>query len=142
MQDFMTFVLQNWPFLSLFFVLLAVLAWFESRTTVGGITKLEPHSLIMLINHDNANVIDIRDSNAYKEVHIVGSVNIPMSQLADKNKKLQKFKGKPIAVVCTAGVTSMKIAKELKKQEFDKIYSLNGGITAWKNASLPLEKTT
>lgn len=140
MQDLLTFVLQNWPFLALFLVILAAIAWFETRTTVGGVTKVDPQRLVSLINHENATVIDTRDANAYKEGHIVGSVNLPSSQLMGKNKKLQKFKGKPIVVVCAAGVTSMKIAKELKKQEFDKIYSLNGGITAWKNAGLPLEK--
>lgn len=140
MQDFFTFILQNWPFVALLLVIVAVIVWFETRTTVGGISKIDPQSLVFLINRENATVIDVRDANAFKEGHIVGSINMPMSQLVEQSKKLQKFKGNPVVLVCAMGVSSMKAAKELKTQAFEKVYSLSGGISAWRNASLPLEK--
>lgn len=140
MQVFLQFVIQNWILWTLFFAILALVVWYEMRPTVGGVTKIDPQGLVHLINRENATVIDVRDPEAFKQGHIVGSVNIPANQLSQKQKKLQRAKGKPIAMICGAGQASLKAAIELRKQGFENIYCLNGGLTAWKNASLPVEK--
>ena len=140
-QDFLQFVIQYWYLWTLFFALLALVVWFESRTVVGGVIKLDSASLVHLMNRDNATVIDIRDENNYKSGHIVGAVNIPAADFAAKTKKLQKFKAKPVALVCAQGISSMKVAQGLKKEGFEKIYSLKGGMAGWKSAGLPVEKS-
>lgn len=141
MQDFLQFVTQNWWLWALFFLVLAIIAWFETRTTVGGITKIDPHGLVRLINHENAAVIDVRETNAFKDGHIVGAISIPFAQLAENNKKISRLKDKPIVLVCVVGQTSMRAAHALKKQEFTNLYSLQGGMNAWKGANLPVEKS-
>lgn len=140
-QDFLQFVIQYWYLWTLFFALLALVVWFEGRTVVGGVVKLDAADLVNLMNHDNATVIDMRDEKTYKEGHVVGAVNIPAAEIASKTKKLQKFKTKPVAVICGNGQSSMKIAQNLKKEGFEKLYSLRGGMATWKSASLPVEKS-
>lgn len=141
LQDFLQFVLQNWFLWTLFILLVIAVAWFETRTVVGGVVKIDAQNLVHLINRENATVIDIRDNPAFQEGHIVGSVNLPSGALEDKSKKLQKFKSKAVAVVCGNGQASLKIAQKMKKEGFEKLYVLKGGMTAWKTANLPVEKT-
>jgi rhodanese-related sulfurtransferase len=47
--------------------------------------------------------------------------------------ELDKFKGRPVIVVCQNG-TQANRAEALKKAGFAEVYGLNGGIAAWQQA--------
>lgn len=92
---------------------------------------------VHLINRENAVIIDVRAPEAYQKGHIIDSYSIPVKDLETTPKKLDKFRTKPIIVVCGTGQESQKIATLYLKQGYN-IYSLSGGIRAWTSAELPL----
>ena len=49
-------------------------------------------------------------------------------------------KKKTLLVYCKSGARAGAACRELSKQGFDKVYSLNGGIMAWQDAHLPISK--
>jgi rhodanese-related sulfurtransferase len=85
-------------------------------------------------------VLDIRDSGEYKAGHIPEAYHIPQRELKQRLKELAKFKEKPVIVYCRTGTQSAAAGSLLKKEGFATVRTLNGGITAWQNANLPLRK--
>lgn len=49
----------------------------------------------------NLKIIDVREKDEYKNEHIAGSINIPMSSFEEEApKRLKEFKGKSIIILC------------------------------------------
>ena len=92
------------------------------------------------IQAKDAQVVDVRSPEEYKDGHIKGSVLAnwqDQPQFEEKIKSLDK--NKPVYVYCLAGVRSGKAADVLVKNGFTKVVELDGGIKAWKAAGKPLE---
>lgn len=117
-----------------------MLVWPMLRGNGGGagVTTLQA---TQLINRDDAIMLDVRDAAAYAQSHILNARNIPMADLEGRVGELAKGKGKTrvIIVHCESGVRSTAAHALLTKQGFEKVFTLNGGIAAWKDAGLPLE---
>ncbi|WP_106497991.1 rhodanese-like domain-containing protein [Lentibacillus sp. Marseille-P4043] len=73
--------------------------------------------------------IDVRTPGEYKAKHRKPFKNIPLSELANRSKELDK--NKEVVVICQSGMRSMKAAKILKKQGFEKVTNVKGGMGAW-----------
>lgn len=140
MQQFMTFVIHHWVLWSLAAVLLLAFFWLELQDQLQGGSNLRPQQLVDMMNHNKSIVIDVRDSNAFKEGHIIGAQNIPGDQFEKRLNKPQMYKNQSIVLVCTNGVQSSKMLKVLRQKGFEKVYQLQGGINAWRAASLPVVK--
>jgi len=121
-------------------------AWFVIGTLLiisinkGAASSVSSQQLVNFINREEALVIDIRGSADFKNNHIAGSKNIQLTQLSDQMSKLEKWKNKPIVVVCNAGVQASGACSQLKKSGFEQVYKLKGGIQTWLADSLPLTK--
>ena len=76
--------------------------------------------------NDGAILLDVRTKEEYHYGHIEDSINIPVSDLPDKIKKLNKEK--PIIAVCESGARSAQAVRYLKSKGFD---SYNGG--SWRS---------
>lgn len=142
MHDIFEFVLRHWALSLLLVVLFLLIVWNEFRTQIGGVKKIFPQQVLDLLNHQNGLVLDIRDGNAFGEGHILSAMHLPVSDFADNQipKKLQKYKNLPVIVVCGNGQQSLKIGAQLHKNGFSQIYALQGGLTAWRSAQLPVTK--
>ncbi|HTD91030.1 MAG TPA: rhodanese-like domain-containing protein [Burkholderiales bacterium] len=95
---------------------------------------------VMLINRKDAIVLDVRDEGEFASGHINSARHVPEKQLADRMKELEKFKNKPVIVSCASGRRAATVAGSLRKQGFTDIVALRGGIAAWQQAGMPLEK--
>ena len=95
---------------------------------------------VQLINRRDAVVIDVGDSGDYAAGHIANARHIPEAQLAARIKELEKFKKRPIIVSCRTGSRAARAADVLRKHDFGEVFVLHGGIAAWQQASMPLEK--
>lgn len=73
--------------------------------------------------------IDVRTPAEYKGNHQKEFKNIPLSNLAGRTNELDK--NKEVVVICQSGMRSAKAAKILKKQGFEKVTNVKGGMTAW-----------
>ena len=73
---------------------------------------------------DGAIVIDVRSTGEYASGHIKGSINIPVTKLAQNLNKL-KDKKKPIITCCASGARSGSAKSILKASGYVNTY--NGG---------------
>jgi len=85
-------------------------------------------------------VVDVRSGDEYAAGHLREAKHIPLADLAGRVGELDKAKVKTVIVVDQAGNRADKAARQLKAAGFDDIYSLEGGISAWTAAGLPLIK--
>lgn len=104
----------------------------------GTVANLTPAEATLLMNREDALVLDVRETGEWGAGHITGARHITLGQLDKRLSELEKFKEKPIIVVCATGNRSASACGQLKKHGFGKVYSLGGGISAWRDASLPL----
>ncbi len=95
---------------------------------------------VMLINRKDAVVLDVRDDAEFAGGHITNARHVPEKKLDEHLKALEKFKGKPVIVSCASGRRSAVVADSLRKQGFADAVALRGGIGAWVQAGMPLEK--
>ena len=95
---------------------------------------------VQLINRQDAVVVDVREPAEFKAGHIPNARNIPHGQIGDRLKELEKFKSKPILLSCATGQRSASACNVLQKAGFADVYSLSGGMNAWLQASMPVEK--
>jgi rhodanese-related sulfurtransferase len=131
----------NHPILFMaFFFILGLLVWNFLSEQISGIPSLVPQEAILLINHENALVLDVREANEYNQGHILNSIHIPLSALSGKLGRLEKYRTKPIIASCMSGNRSGRAVSILKKNGFENLYNLKGGIVAWQSANLPLSK--
>jgi len=144
MQDFLQHLPEfvgNHLFLAMgFVVVLLMLVVGEVSRLFRGYKELTPAGLTLLINRENALVVDLSSNQDYERGHVAGAKHVPLSQFDPENKDLAKVKELPVAVYCGNGNTSAQAASRLAKAGFKHVYWLGGGLGAWRQADLPLNK--
>lgn len=104
----------------------------------GDVSHLTPAEATLLMNREDALVLDVRETGEWSSGHITGARHISLGQLDKRLSELDKFKEKPIIVVCATGNRSSSACGQLKKHGFGKVFSLGGGVSSWRDANLPL----
>jgi rhodanese-related sulfurtransferase len=139
MTRFVEFVRNN---LLLFVVALVsggMLLWPFVRRTSGG-PWVSTTQATHLINREDALVVDVREPNEFAAGHVLGAKNLPLARLAASGAELAKRKERPVIVYCDGSERSAKALAALKKLGFTRVANLSGGIAAWQQAGLPVEK--
>lgn len=130
------FLLDQYLLVGIWLTLLFLLLKYESMKAGAPVSTQQ---LSMLVNQEQAVVLDVRDGKDFKQGHIVDSVNIPFKDIASRLGEL-KEKDTPVIVVCKMGQTASAASKQLKAAGFSKVYKLTGGLSEWQAANLPLVK--
>jgi rhodanese-related sulfurtransferase len=118
----------------------AMLLWPLVRRGTGG-PWVSVAQATQLINREDAVMVDVRDQGEYEAGHILGARNLPLARLGGELPgELAKRKDKPLIVYDDGGERSAKAAAALRKQGFERVVNLTGGLGAWKQAGLPVEK--
>ena len=139
MQDLTIFIF-NHPFLSWgISIVLVLLILIELVRVKRNSFNISPSQATMMMNYEHAVIIDIRNKEQFRTGHIIEAHSITSKDLQDNRKKIERFKGKPLIIVCQAGVESQKIAALLLKEGYN-AYSLAGGMNAWRTDELPVVK--
>ena len=137
MQDFIGFANENWVFILLWLSAAGTLYYTEMKKAGKSVNTTEA---IRMLNRDDALILDVREKNDFSQGHISGAYNLPASVLDKKISELDRYKTHPIIVVCKTGTASGSVVKTLKKQDFENVIRLSGGMAEWIAASLPLRK--
>jgi len=117
-----------------------MLVWPAVRRGATGSSLVSTLQATQLMNQQNALVLDVRDAAEYQKGHMLNARNIPLAELGARAAELEKHKAKPVVVVCESDNRSARAVTALRKLGFEKVFSLGGGIAAWRQAGLPLEK--
>jgi rhodanese-related sulfurtransferase len=139
MSRFVEFVRNNLLLFAVAFVSGAMLLWPLVRRTTGG-PWVNTTQATHLINREEALVVDVREPNEFATGHVLGAKNLPLARLDSSGADLAKRKERPVIVYCDGGERSAKALASLKKQGFTRVANLSGGIAAWQQAGLPVEK--
>ena len=134
----MKFILDNWMLISValasgFMLFLPVM---QGAATAG----LSPQQAVHMINREKAQVIDVCSAEEYAAGHLIGARHLPLDQLEQQLAGLAKNKAQPLILVCASGLRSKRAVAVAKKLGYEQAHSLTGGLKAWKEANLPVEK--
>ena len=101
---------------------------------------LNASGAVQLINREKAVVVDVCEPAEFAAGHVTGAKNIPLGELEAKLSGAVKNKALPLILVCASGARSGRAVAIAKKLGYEQAQSLGGGLKAWKDANLPLEK--
>jgi rhodanese-related sulfurtransferase len=139
MSRFVEFVRNNILLIVVALVSGGMLLWPFVRRTTGG-PWLNTTQATHLINREDALVVDVREPNEFAAGHVLGAKNLPLARLDASGADLAKKKERPVIVYCDGGDRSAKALATLKKHGFTRVANLSGGLAAWQQAGLPVEK--
>lgn len=117
-----------------------MLAWPELQTLWGPQAAVTTLEATRLINQKHAIVIDLRRPKDFEIGHLPGARHIPADELATRAEEISRLKARPVILVAT-GQNSGKASKALKAQGFTDVFVLQGGMSSWVEANLPIEKS-
>ena len=97
---------------------------------------------VQLINRERGVLIDVSNADEFAAAHAKGAKNIPLNELEAKLASVVKKKETPIIFICPMGKRSASASAAAKKMGYTSAQSLDGGLRAWRDANLPIEKAT
>jgi len=106
----------------------------------SGIPQIGVAEAVGLINRRDALVLDVRGAGEFKGGHVPNARHIPLPELDKRTGEIEKWKDRPIVIHCATGNRSHSAAKRLKSGGFREVFELSGGIAAWQQAGMPMEK--
>ena len=132
------FLVNNWYLVLVALVSGGLLLWpqFAGRVGAGAVGTTEA---VRLVNREKAVLIDVSDVTEFAKSHPAGAKSIPLAKL-ETTSDLPKNKALPLVVVCPTGTRSARAVAILKKLGFENSKALAGGLAAWRDANLPVEK--
>lgn len=118
----------------------SMLLWALLGNRLRGVQEINTISALQLINHQQALVLDVRESDEFNGGHILQAKHIPLGSLKERVTELESHRTRPIITICRSGQRSSAACAVLVKQGFTQAHSLSGGMMAWQKAGLPTEK--
>ena len=131
----MDFVQQN-----LMWIMLAAISggMLLLQTMRGGGNNISVADATLKLNREDALIIDVRETHEWDRGHIPNARHIALGQLGKRMQEIEKFKSRPVIVVCASGNRSSSACGTLKRAGFEQVFNLSGGIGAWSEANLPV----
>ncbi|WP_445401922.1 rhodanese-like domain-containing protein [Zobellella sp. An-6] len=141
MQEYLDFA-ANHPLLTMAWLGLAsAVVYMTVASRLSKVQVVASQQAVLLINKQDAAVVDVRAAEEFRKGHIAGAINVPASQLKANNLNLiEKFKDKPLVLVCETGMTTSGVGRVLTKAGFKQVYALRGGMADWRSQNLPVTK--
>jgi rhodanese-related sulfurtransferase len=134
------FIQNNLGLVALVVVSGLMLFWPMINRRISGIKEVGTLEATQLINHHDALILDVREDQEYAGGHAPNAKHIPLRQLSGRIQELEKFRNKPIIAICRSGSRSGHGCSVLRKNGFEQVYNLNGGMSAWQQANMPVER--
>ena len=134
------FILENMALVALFVASGLMLAWPELMRLVAGATEIGTLEATRLMNQGTTLVLDVRDVKDFAAGHLPRARHIPFGELSKRVEEIGKYKDKPVIVTCRNGARAGAASRFLRKAGFNAVYQLKGGLAAWEQASLPVER--
>ena len=91
-----------------------------------------------IMNNPNVVLIDVREQSEYNAGHIPNITLIPLGTLPNRTNEIPKDKF--VVMTCHSGNRSSQATNFLRQKGFTNVHNMLGGIAAWQQAGLPVEK--
>ncbi len=136
----MKFLIDNWMLITVALTSGGMLLWpLVAQGMKGG--SLTANGAVLLINREKAVVVDVSEAEEFATGHLGLAKNIPVAVFEEKLPQLVKNKTLPLILVCPTGARANRVLATAKKLGYEQAQVLAGGLAAWKEANLPIEKT-
>jgi len=129
------FMAEQWVLIAALATTLTMLALHESRKAGPALSINEA---VQLVNSEGGVFLDIREVQDFSRGHITAALNIPAGSLPNRIGELEKFREKPIVVVCKMGQSAGSATKTLRQQGYSRAQKLAGGMMEWDAQKLPV----
>ena len=133
------FLITNWLLLLTAVVSGGLLLWPTVKGRAGG-SSVPTAEAVRLMNREKAVLIDVSEPDEFAKGHPNGARNVPLGRL-EGAKELPSNKALPLIVVCPTGARAGRAVALLRKAGYERAHSLAGGLAAWRDANLPVEKS-
>ena len=141
MQEYLDFFANNTLLVVAWIGLVAAIVVTTVMAKLSKVKVIPTQEVVLLINKQDAVVIDVRSADDFRKGHITGAVNVPASQIkANDLSQIQKYQQKPVILVCETGMTTSGLGRILTKAQFTQVYALRGGMADWRAQNLPVAK--
>ncbi len=133
----MKFLIDNW-----YLVLAALVSGgllLRSALQGAGAGQVTPSEAVRLVNREKGVLIDVCEPAEFAAGHASGARNIPLGSL-EASKELPGNKTLPLVLLCQSGARASRAAGMLRKAGYGNVLVLAGGLKAWREANLPIEK--
>ena len=139
---FIKFIVDNWILIVAAAVSGGLLLWpmVKRGASGGGVSTAEA---VRLINREKGVLIDVSEPAEFAAGHAGGARNLPLPQLEGEPavKGLPTNKTLPLVVMCPTGNRASRAVALLRKAGHEKAVAVAGGTAAWREASLPIERS-
>jgi rhodanese-related sulfurtransferase len=140
MQRLLEYISHH-PYLTSLAVAMALAVMvFELRTRSQNFSALLPQEAIRLMNQ-GAQMVDLRDTAAFAAGHVTGARHLAPEQRDMAAESLKKFKDKMLVLYCEQGQSAASVTRQLHASGFTKVFTLRGGLAAWRAEGLPLQRS-
>ena len=110
---------------------------YELRLRTLGVGAISPQDVVRLMNQ-GAPVLDLRPAEEFATGHLSSARNLPADRLGEALDTLKRYKDRPVIVCCERGTRTPEAIRQLTVLGFSQLFSLRGGIHAWRAENLPL----
>jgi rhodanese-related sulfurtransferase len=107
----------------------------------GGSASVTPAQAVTLINREKAVLVDVSEPAEYAAGHALNARHVPFGELESSPKGLPTNKALPVLLMCPTGARAGRAVAVLKKLGFQNVSAVSGGLAAWREAQLPVEKS-
>ena len=141
MEQFITFATNNGMLSAVWVALVVMIIVTTIKINLSPVKQISSQDLTFLMNREQGVALDIRSEKDFNASHILDAIGLSNEKITKNGfASLEKHKDNPIIVVCSAGLSAVKIANDLHKAGFARVSVLKGGMGAWTGAGLPVTK--
>ena len=133
----MKFLIDNW-----YLVLAALVSGgllLRGALQGSGAGQVNTNEAVRLVNREKGVLIDVCEPAEFAAGHASGARNVPLGTV-ESSKELPSNKTLPLVLVCQSGARASRAAGMLRKAGYANVQVLAGGMKAWREANLPIEK--
>lgn len=102
---------------------------------------LSPGDLFRLLEErPDVRLLDVRTPGEYESVHIRGAYNVPLDTLGEHAREIRASVTAPVILICQSGQRARRAEATLRESGMPNLHVLDGGMKAWIEAGLPVER--
>lgn len=104
--------------------------WREGRLALESTEAIDVSTLAERLHGREVELLDVREEDEWEAGHVAGSLHVAFHDLRDgAPKELERLRGKPLAVACSAGNRSAMGVSLLRRAGFDRLQHVaEGGV--------------
>ena len=136
----LNFLVDNWVLVLLVLTSGAMLLLPTLQGASAG--ALGVTAAVNLINREKGVLVDVSEPEEFAAGHAGGARNLPLGQLEERLAQVVKNKALPLILVCPTGARARRAEAMARKLGYERAQALAGGLKAWREAKLPVEKAS